>query len=198
MPILIIDNYDSFTFNLVQQVRSLTTLPVVTVKNDQIAFEQIRAIRPHGIIISPGPGHPANQRDFGINREIIERHRELDCPILGICLGHQGIAHYLGGSVVRAGTIVHGKSSRLGHSRDSLLFRDIPESFEAMRYHSLVVSEEDLPACLRIIAREPESGTVMAIEHRQSPLFGLQFHPESIGTPGGADIMRNFTQLCSH
>jgi len=197
MPILIIDNYDSFTFNLVQQVRSLTTLPVVTVKNDQIAFEQIRAIRPHGVIISPGPGHPANQRDFGINREIIERHRELDCPILGICLGHQGIAHYLGGSVVRAGTIVHGKSSRLGHSRDSLLFRDIPESFEAMRYHSLVVSEEDLPACLRIIAREPESGTVMALEHRQSPMFGLQFHPESIGTPGGADIMRNFTQLCS-
>lgn len=196
MSILIIDNYDSFTYNIVQQVRQIYGQKVEIFFNDQISFEQIKDKKPLGIIISPGPGHPGKPGDFGVCAEVINRKDELNCPILGICLGHQGIAHMLGGKIEYAGEIVHGKTSTLTKTEQSVLFKGIPEQFKAMRYHSLIVSKNNLPQDLRITAVEKSTQTIMAIEHKQFPLFGLQFHPESIGTNYGADIMRNFTELC--
>lgn len=196
MTILVIDNYDSFTYNIVQQVKEVYKEKVSTVLNDRITFEEILKMSPAGIIISPGPGHPGKETDFGVSKDVIERKDELGCPILGICLGHQGIAHTLGGRVKKADEILHGKISRLKTIRQSVLLRGIPESFEAMRYHSLAVCEKQLPGELKVTAIDEASRTIMAMEHSQYPLFGLQFHPESIGTPCGADIMRNFSELC--
>ena len=196
MSIIIIDNYDSFTYNIVQQVKQISGQEVTTIFNDQITFEQLKAKRPNGVVLSPGPGHPSKSRDFGICAEIIERKDELDCPILGICLGHQGIAFKLGGSIELAEEVVHGKTSELDCVAESKLFKGLPRSFSAMRYHSLVVSRNSLPESLKVTAVDRKTNQIMAIEHRDSPLFGLQFHPESIGTTCGADIMRNFSELC--
>lgn len=199
MTILVIDNYDSFTYNIVQQVKEVYKEKVATVLNDRISFEEIKALNPKGIIISPGPGHPGKETDFGVCSEVIERREELGCPILGICLGHQGIAHILGGKVERAEEILHGKIrqiKKLKSVSSSVLLAGIPETFEAMRYHSLAVCNEKLPPELRVTAIDEVSNTIMAMEHSSYPLFGLQFHPESIGTPCGADIMRNFSELC--
>jgi anthranilate synthase component 2 len=196
MPLVIIDNYDSFTYNLYQLVQSLTEDEVVVYRNDKIDFERLVGLKPQRVIISPGPGHPANESDFRVCAEVITRQPELDCPVLGVCLGHQGIVQHCGGTVVRAPEIVHGKSSMVEVTTNTPLFEGIPRTFQAMRYHSLIADESSLPEEIEVTARESKNGLVMALQHRHRPMYGVQFHPESIGTPEGARIMRNFIERC--
>lgn len=190
--LLLIDNYDSFTFNLFQMIQMQTDEPVEVHRNDRIGFGEILEKRPSGIVLSPGPGHPAVDRDFGVCLDILRNHHDVNCPVLGVCLGHQGIVHAHGGKVVRAPRIVHGKTSEIKVLEPSRLFEGLPESFTAMRYHSLVAEEETFPEALKVTARDTGEGLVMALEHREAPIFGVQFHPESIGTPEGARILKNF------
>lgn len=197
MSIYIIDNYDSFTYNIVQQMMQIYGNDIETIFNDELSFDELKRKKPKGIIISPGPGHPANQKDFGICSQIIKRRDELNCPILGICLGHQGIAFNFGGSIQHADRVVHGKSSLLNQTTPSRMFEGLPENFEAIRYHSLIVDKNSLPKELKITAIDQNTEQIMAIEHKSEPLFGLQFHPESIGTLYGEKIMRNFSSLCN-
>lgn len=196
MRVVIIDNYDSFTFNLYQMLQPLVDEPITVLRNDAITFSELMSLKPDRVVLSPGPGDPANDSDFGICKEIILKRRELGCPILGVCLGHQGIVEHLGGKVIGAPEIIHGKSSQVKVSATEALFDGMPDSFEAMRYHSLVASEEGFPAELRVTAREAGNGLIMAIQHATDPLYGVQFHPESIGTPQGARILENFIQKC--
>lgn len=195
-PVIIIDNYDSFSYNLYQMIQEETPLNVEVYRNDQIDFETLRSKNPHRVILSPGPGHPAVAEDFGVCAEVIQRQPELGCPVLGVCLGHQGIAHYLGGSVIAAPEIVHGESRMMRITQGSPVFEDLPERFEAMRYHSLLIDERTLPADMEITVRDVESDIPMALQHRKQPIFGIQFHPESIGTPLGRQILRNFLNRC--
>ena len=189
--ILLIDNYDSFTYNLYQQVGALGK-DVQVVRNDALTIEQIDALAPEAIILSPGPGHP---RDAGNTVAIIQQlHTKY--PILGICLGHQAIGEAFGASVVRAENIVHGKMSNIAHS-GSDLFASLPDDVEIMRYHSLVIAEETLPAEFVVQAKTTDDGEIMAIRHRDHLLFGLQFHPESIGTPDGSKMIENFLQAAA-
>lgn len=196
MSLLIIDNYDSFTFNLYQMLQAETDHKVIVRRNDAISFDEVVELKPRGIVLSPGPGHPANGSDFGVCSEVINNAESLGCPILGVCLGHQGIAHYLGGKVARAPYIVHGKMSNITITATSALFEGLPEKFSAMRYHSLVVEDEGLPAYLKVTARDDSTKLIMAMEHSSLPIYGVQFHPESIGTPDGKTILRNFARLC--
>ncbi len=195
-PLLVIDNYDSFTYNLVQLLRGMTSREVLVKRNDRINISEVVELSPSGIVISPGPGHPANQSDFGISSETIKNQASLACPILGVCLGHQGIAHVFGARIESAGKIMHGKTSTLDLVESSLLWKGLPNSIEVMRYHSLAVADQDLPDCLRVTARDKETGSIMAIEHKTQPIFGLQFHPESIATSQGSTIVSNFLSLC--
>jgi anthranilate synthase/aminodeoxychorismate synthase-like glutamine amidotransferase len=190
--VVIIDNYDSFSYNLYQMMQEETDAPVEVFRNDALTFEELVAKQPRWIILSPGPGHPGVPEDFGICTDIIRQHDRLKCPVMGVCLGHQGIAHHLGGDVVSAPEIVHGESRMIAYTLDSPLFQGLPQPFEAMRYHSLLVSEENLPPSLKITARDVKTGLPMAIQHKDCPLFGIQFHPESVGTPHGRQILRNF------
>ena len=195
-PILVIDNYDSFTYNLVQLLKTMYSGPVEVRRNDQIDFVEILEMNPAGIVISPGPGSPKNEADFGVNLEVIQKQIQLDCPILGVCLGHQGIAFAFGAEVGSAVKIMHGKTSKVELDSTSKLFSKLGESLEVMRYHSLAVKENTMPACLRVTARDIESGEVMALEHRTAQIYGIQFHPESIGTPRGSEIISNFLEIC--
>jgi para-aminobenzoate synthetase len=189
MKTLIVDNYDSFTFNLLQMVAAIDgELPLV-VHNDTVTWPQLLALNPGSIIISPGPGRPDNDRDFGICRQII---LESSVPVLGVCLGFQGIAHLFGGTVERAPEPVHGRSSRIFHDGNGL-FAGIPQGFSAVRYHSLAV-RNPIPASLRTTAWTSEE-MPMALEHVERPLWGVQFHPESISTDHGAKILENFRRL---
>ncbi|OCS94590.1 anthranilate synthase component II [Caryophanon latum] len=189
--ILLIDNYDSFTYNLYQQVGALGK-DVQVVRNDALTIEQIDALAPEAIILSPGPGHP---RDAGNTVAIIQQlHTKY--PILGICLGHQAIGEAFGASVVRAENIVHGKMSNIAHSGTDL-FVSLPEDVEIMRYHSLVIAEDTLPVEFVVQAKTTDDGEIMAIRHRDHLLFGLQFHPESIGTPDGSKMIENFLQAAA-
>ena len=183
--ILLIDNYDSFTHNLAQALMALGA-EVKIVRNDEIAVEEIRGVE--GIVLSPGPGRP---EDAGICVELIQKLSG-NVPILGVCLGHQAIAHAFGGNVVRASEIIHGKESFIFHNRKQL-FKGVKLPFKAGRYHSLVV--RDLPENLQVDAEDPKS-EVMALSHREFPVFGVQFHPESILTPEGKTILKNFLELC--
>ena len=200
MKMIIIDNYDSFTFNLYQMLVPL--LPdqdrkqVEVFRNDAIDFDGLRAKRPTHVVLSPGPGHPAIAGDFGCCADVITKRKEVGCKLLGVCLGHQGIVHYLGGTVERAPEIVHGKSSQIRVETESPLFDGMGASFPAMRYHSLVAAESDFPELLTVTAREASRGLIMALEHKTEPMYGVQFHPESIGTPAGAKILRNFVERC--
>lgn len=194
--IVIIDNYDSFTYNLYQMVQSQTQLQVQVYRNDAITEEQLQALKPNRIILSPGPGHPGVDKDFGICKQIVLHQEKIGCPVLGVCLGHQGMAQHLGGNVISAPEIVHGKTSMIRILEDTPLFEGLPNPFEAMRYHSLLVDEKTLPGNFRITAREEKLGLPMAIQHNTLPLYGIQFHPESIGTPQGAQLLKNFLEKC--
>jgi len=188
MTTLIVDNYDSFTWNLVQLVGDLAEAPVV-VRNDATDLAGVRALAPSRIILSPGPGHPLDRARVGVCLPILEELAD-DVPILGVCLGHQLVVTTYGGAVRRALVPMHGKTSLVEHEGDGIL-AGLPSPFEAMRYHSLVAAPEALPACLRVTAW-CKDGTVMAVRHRKKPVFGVQFHPESVGTPHGRDLVAAF------
>jgi anthranilate synthase/aminodeoxychorismate synthase-like glutamine amidotransferase len=185
---LVIDNYDSFTYNLVQYLGELGE-DVEVRRNDEITLSDIEATLPSRILISPGPGCPA---EAGISLALI-KHFAGRIPIMGVCLGHQAIGEALGGRVVRASTVVHGKASEITHDGKSI-FRDLDSPFLAGRYHSLVVERESLPACLEISA-ETSDGVIMGLRHREKKIEGVQFHPESILTPQGKRLLANFLQL---
>ena len=188
MRVLIIDNYDSFTFNLYQYLGELDERPLVF-RNDKITVAEIALLRPDRIILSPGPGNPQDPAYFGVCREVI---LELGpkVPLLGVCLGHQGICAAFGGRVVQAPQVMHGKTSPIFHD-SSDLFAGLPQPFEAMRYHSLVAEPSSLPHCLAVTARTSDE-IIMAVKHKVHPIFGVQFHPESIGTPQGRRLVENF------
>lgn len=186
--ITVIDNYDSFTYNLVQYLGELGA-EVEIFRNDAISVEELAARKPDSILISPGPGYPS---DAGISGEVI-RKLGPTIPTLGVCLGHQCIGEVFGGEVVRASRLMHGKTSPIHHNGDAL-FAEIPKSFEATRYHSLVVEPENLPEDLEITAQTAE-GEIMALRHKEYPIYGVQFHPESILTTEGKQILKNFLEL---
>jgi len=188
--ILVIDNYDSFTYNLVQYLGELGA-EVRVMRNDVVTVNDVAAAKAERIVISPGPGRP---EDAGVTMEVIRRLGH-STPILGVCLGHQAIGAAFGGDVVRAGVPMHGKTSTIEHDGKGV-FQGIPGPFVASRYHSLVVSEKSLPPDLEVTARTKEDSTVMGLRHRRLPIHGVQFHPESILTGEGKTILRNF--LANH
>jgi anthranilate synthase component 2 len=183
--ILLIDNYDSFTYNLKQFIEELGYACVVR-RNDAITVEEIKAMKPQGIVLSPGPGNPDSA---GITLDVIRGLSE-DFPILGVCLGHQAIGQAFGGKVIRAPRPKHGKISQVSHSGDGI-FSGIPSPFRATRYHSLVIDRGSLPACLEVAA-ETDDGMIMAIRHRTLNIYGVQFHPESIATEHGREMILSF------
>ena len=185
--ILLIDNYDSFTFNLAQYLGELGAPPVVK-RNDEISVADVESMRPDRIVISPGPGRP---EDAGISVEVIRRLGSR-VPVLGVCLGHQGIGLAFGGSVVRAPVLMHGKTSTVHHDGAGV-FRNVTQPFAAGRYHSLVVAQP-LPPELELAAHT-EDGTVMGVRHRSYPIHGVQFHPESVLTNEGRTLLRNFLEM---
>jgi len=213
MRVLIIDNYDSFTFNLYQDIGSLLikkeatgvvdSFSVEVFRNDEITLADVERYSPDRIIISPGPGKPEDKRYFGICESVI-RECGKRTPLLGVCLGMQGIVHAFGGKVVKAAVPMHGKTSIISHNGKGL-FQNAPEALEVMRYHSLVVDRAEWPECLEItgfVIAGPESekrqasdwaeGEVMAISHKSLPIYGVQYHPESFATDGGTDLIENF------
>ncbi|HJU94700.1 MAG TPA: aminodeoxychorismate/anthranilate synthase component II [Nitrososphaera sp.] len=192
MKILIIDNYDSFVYNLAQLLGELRTEPIV-LRNDKITLEEVVKMDPDAIVISPGPGHPADRKYFGVCTEIIGKlgHR---VPILGVCLGHQGIVHAFGGKVINAKKIRHGKTSLIQYTTDRL-FEDVTNPFKATRYHSLVADKHTFPSCLEVTARSLDDGEIMGIRHRQYLMEGVQFHPESVLTGDGRRMLLNFISM---
>ena len=188
MKLLVIDNYDSFTYNLVQLFGEMD-VDLTVKRNDEISIDEIKKLKPDRICISPGPGRP---EDAGISSDLI---RELGprVPILGVCLGHQCIAQAFGGEVVRAERLMHGKTSQIHHQLRGV-FKDLPEPLEATRYHSLIVRRESLPDSL-VITAETDDGEIMGLQHRQFPIHGVQFHPESILTIEGRKLLANFLRV---
>ena len=185
--ILMIDNYDSFTYNLVQYLSSLGQ-EVKVCRNDKITIEAIKKLKPSKIVISPGPGRP---EDAGISCEVIKAFAG-KIPILGVCLGHQSIGFVFGAKIVHAKELMHGKTSKIYHNKKEI-FKGLPLPFEATRYHSLVVQKISLPTCLEIIAWTKD-GEIMGLKHRKYPVWGVQFHPESILTKSGMDLLENFVK----
>ncbi|MEK6577506.1 MAG: aminodeoxychorismate/anthranilate synthase component II [Nitrospirota bacterium] len=186
--ILMIDNYDSFTYNLVQYLGELGQ-EIKVFRNDKITIEEIELLKPERIVISPGPCTP---KEAGISIEVIRQFKGR-MPILGVCLGHQSIGEAFGGDVVRAGRLMHGKTSMIYHDSKTI-FKDIPNPFEATRYHSLIIKRETIPSCL-IITAETKEGEIMGVRHKDLPIEGVQFHPESILTKAGMDLLRNFLKI---
>ena len=188
--ILVIDNYDSFTWNLVQYLGELGAEPVVR-RNDAITVEEVGELGPRGIVLSPGPCTPA---DAGVTVPVIRRWGAT-VPILGVCLGHQAIGEAYGGRVVRAGRVMHGKTSTILHDGQGL-FADLPSPLRVMRYHSLVIEPSSMPESLEVVARASDDpAEVHAVRHRDHPVWGVQFHPESVLTEGGKQLLRNFLGL---
>ncbi|MDO8675252.1 MAG: aminodeoxychorismate/anthranilate synthase component II [Candidatus Omnitrophota bacterium] len=187
--ILMIDNYDSFTYNLVQYFGELGA-DMKVFRNDALSVADIRAMKPEKIVISPGPGRP---EDAGISVAII---KELagTVPILGVCLGHQGIGYAYGGKIINAKRLMHGKTSMIEHDGKDL-FKGLPHPFEATRYHSLVIDRATLPDCLQVTAWTTDDGELMGVRHKSLPVWGVQFHPESILTKEGKNILKNFLSL---
>lgn len=188
--VLIIDNYDSFTYNLVQYLGELGA-EVKVVRNDQVSPAEILQMAPDQIVISPGPCTP---NEAGVSLEAIRILGE-NVPILGVCLGHQSIGQAYGGTVVRAPKIMHGKVSKVKHTGTDALFQDIENPFDATRYHSLIVERETLPECLVVTAESEDDGLIMAMKHKEHPVWGVQFHPESILTDAGKVLLRNFLTI---
>ena len=186
--LLMIDNYDSFTYNLVQYFGELGQAVTVR-RNDKVTLDEIKEMRPERIVISPGPGEP---RDAGVSEDVI-RSFGPSVPVLGVCLGHQAIGEVFGGTVERAPELMHGKTSQIQHDGRSL-FEGLPGGFRATRYHSLVVRRDDLPAELDVTAWT-DSGLIMGVQHRRYPIYGVQFHPESILTEHGKDLLTNFLRV---
>ncbi|HET9856673.1 MAG TPA: aminodeoxychorismate/anthranilate synthase component II [Chthoniobacterales bacterium] len=188
MKLLVIDNYDSFTYNLVQLFGEMD-VDLVVKRNDEISVDEIKKLKPDRVCISPGPGRPENA---GISSELI---RELGqrIPILGVCLGHQCMAQVFGGEVVRAEKLMHGKTSQI-HHRHRSVFKNLAEPLEATRYHSLIVKRESFPDSLEITA-ETDDGEIMGLQHREFPIHGVQFHPESILTTEGRKLLANFLRV---
>jgi anthranilate synthase component 2 len=190
--ILVLDNYDSFTYNLVQYLGDLGTDPVVY-RNDALGVQEALGLEPEAIVISPGPGVPGSA---GISIPLISAAAGTT-PILGVCLGHQAIGEAFGGRVVRATRLMHGKTTDVVHTGEGL-FRALPQPLRVMRYHSLVIAPESLPAELEVTAwssDRPAGQEIMAVQHRSLPVYGVQFHPESIATEAGRDLLRNFLNL---
>ena len=188
MTTVLIDNYDSFTYNLYQYLAELGA-EVKVFRNDQVTLEEIRRLEPDHVVISPGPGDPD---DAGISRDVI-REFAGKVPVLGVCLGHQCIFDVYGGAVAGAGEIKHGKTSTIEHDGEGV-FREIPEHFNAVRYHSLAGTPETLPGELKVTARS-ESGVIMGVRHKTLKVEGVQFHPESIATEHGKELLRNFLEM---
>ncbi len=186
--ILVIDNYDSFTFNLVQYLGELKA-DLRVVRNDEVTLDQIRDLKPERILVSPGPCSP---REAGLSNDIIRTFGP-QVPLFGVCLGHQCIGHTFGGEVVVNYRMMHGKTSPIRHNGEDL-FAGMPNPFNATRYHSLVIKRDTLPACLEITA-ETDEGEIMGVRHRELPIWGVQFHPESILTESGRLLMANFLKL---
>ncbi len=189
--IFLLDNYDSFTYNLVQRIGEIDgALDIKVVRNDQTSLESIELLQPERIIISPGPCTPA---EAGLSRDVI-RHFGMRLPVLGVCLGHQCLADVYGARVERAGRLMHGKTSLICHDGAGI-FAGLPQPFEATRYHSLIVPQESVPDCLQVTAWVDELNhgyEVMGLQHREYPVHGVQFHPESFLTARGHDLLRNF------
>ncbi len=192
--IFLLDNYDSFTFNLVQRIGEIDpTLQIRVERNDQVTLQQIEELRPSRIIISPGPCSPT---EAGLSCEVIGRFGPR-IPVLGVCLGHQCLAEVYGAKVVRANRLMHGKTSLISHSGQGI-FAGLPDPFQATRYHSLIVPRETVPDCLQVTAWVEDPGQqfeVMGLQHREYPVFGVQFHPESFLTEKGYDLLRNFLAI---
>ena len=188
--ILLIDNYDSFSYNLVQMIGSIDP-DIRVVRNDRITIEDIKEMSPSHLVLSPGPGYP---KDAGILEQAV-RDLKGRMPILGVCLGHQGICEAFGGTISHARKLMHGKQSSIEVNNQSPLFKGLAPRIQAARYHSLAAEEGNLPGELEIIAKDSEEGEVMAVQHREYPVYGLQFHPESILTPDGKQILGNFLSL---
>jgi anthranilate synthase/aminodeoxychorismate synthase-like glutamine amidotransferase len=187
--LLIIDNYDSFTYNLVQYLGELG-VEMRIFRNDETNLMQIRKLKPERILISPGPCSP---RESGLSNDIIRTFGPT-IPTLGVCLGHQCVGHVFGGEVVRAERLMHGKTSPIYHNGDPL-FKGMPNPFTATRYHSLLIKRDTMPASLKIIAETKPEGEVMGVRHTEFPIWGVQFHPESILTENGKNILQNFLTL---
>lgn len=216
MKVLIIDNYDSFTYNLYQYIGEILTseknrgavddFSIVVKRNDELSLEQIRDMQADRIIVSPGPGSPDDEHYFGVCAQVIAELGKTT-PLLGVCLGMQGIVHVFGGKVVKAPRPMHGKISPISHNRQGM-FANIPDQLEVMRYHSLMAEAESFPECLQLTAlvgdfparefdnlsriRQGGDFEIMGIQHRDYPIFGIQFHPESFATEGGKELIRNF------
>ncbi len=188
--LLIIDNYDSFTYNLVQYFGEMGATMEIR-RNDQVTVDEIKKLGPSHICISPGPCTP---KEAGISNEVIQSFGG-KTPILGVCLGHQCIGHVFGGDVIRASRLMHGKTSRIHHTGESV-FKGLPEDFEATRYHSLIVKRDTLPGCLEITATAADDASeIMGLRHRELPVHGVQFHPESILTQNGKQLLKNFLEM---
>lgn len=216
MTIYIIDNYDSFTYNLYQfigeileaeqQSSNLTDFEIIVKRNDEVTVEAVKAANPDCIIISPGPGSPDDPKYFGVCAEVITTLGK-EIPLMGVCLGMQGIVHCFGGKVVKAPLPMHGKISPITHNADGV-FKNIPDQLEVMRYHSLIAESESIPDCLEVTAavgdldqaeltniqriRQGGSFEIMGVKHKEYPIHGIQFHPESFATEGGKELIRNF------
>jgi len=190
MRILIIDNYDSFTYNLVQYLGELGA-ELEVVRNDAKSLEDLLSLAPDGLVISPGPGEP---KDAGVSLAAAKAFGEAGIPVFGVCLGHQSIGEAFGGRIVRAGQIMHGKTSEIEHD-DQGVFAGLPRPFEATRYHSLVVERDSVPDCLEVTAHTGD-GEIMGLRHRELPIEGVQFHPESILTGAGKPLLANFLARC--
>lgn len=188
--ILIVDNYDSFSFNLVQMIGELKGQEeeIKVIRNDEMTVEEIIDFHPSHIVLSPGPGKPA---DAGICEALVKAVQDTQIPLLGVCLGHQAICESLGGRITYAEELMHGKQSRIRIEKESSLFRGLPEEIDVARYHSLVADKDKIPESLEIIASDVK-GEVMAVQHRTCRIYGVQFHPESIMTPLGRNMMQNF------
>ncbi len=191
MKVLVIDNYDSFVYNLVQYIGEMGPETLVF-RNDQVTLRQVRELRPDRIVLSPGPGNPEDARYFGVCKDILQ-HVSPEVPTLGVCLGHQGIISTFGGKIVSAKRLMHGKTSQIKHDGLSI-FRDVPNPFTATRYHSLAGEKRSVPECLEVTAVAVDDGEVMGVRHKEYPIEGVQFHPESILCEDGKLIIKNFLE----
>ena len=186
--VLLIDNYDSFSFNLYQLVGSIDP-DIKVIRSDELTVEEIRALKPDYVILSPGPGRPA---DAGVYEDLLREYKG-EFPILGVCLGHQAIGEVFGGTVSYAKQVMHGKQSVAKQVHPSKILKGVPEQFEVARYHSLAIVDETIPSEL-IVTSITDDGEVMSVEHKDYPIYGVQFHPESIMTPNGEQMIRNFLE----